>query len=104
MQEVLKLSGQSAPKKLFGGILEHWFVHIDENNRFRVIGSNMLTDNCQTELTVPVLYIDTQYWLAETPEAFYLLRGKDTSPENRAKQYEALKALGIDLQPRMGNR
>lgn len=102
MQEVLNLNGNSEPKKLFGGILENWFVHIDHNNRFRVIGSNVLTDNLQTELTVPVLFIDTQYWLAETAESFYLLHRKDTSAENRLKQYEALKAVGINLQPRMG--
>ncbi len=32
MQEVLNLNGNSEPKKLFGGILENWFVHIDQNN------------------------------------------------------------------------
>jgi hypothetical protein len=32
MQEVLNLTGNSEPKKLFGGILENWFVHIDQNN------------------------------------------------------------------------
>lgn len=81
-------------KKYFGGILDNWFIHIDENNRFCVIGSNLLNDDPATELSPPLLHIDTQYWLAETAEYFYLLSNKNTSAENRAYHYQLLKCAG----------
>ena len=84
-------------KKIFGGILDNWFIHIDENNRFHVIGSNVLTDDFRAELSPPLLHIDTYYWLAETAEYFYLLSQKDTSADNCAKHYAQLAAAGINI-------
>lgn len=97
MQNNLNLETTTEAKKLFGGILDNWFIHIDENHRFCVIGSNVLTNDFRTELSPPVLHLDTYYWLAETAEYFYLLSKKDTSADNRAKHYAQLAATGLNL-------
>jgi len=97
MQHYLELETKVDKKKIFEGILENWFIHIDSNNRFRVVGNNVLTDDFQAALSEPVLYIDTYYWLAETAESFYLLNKKDTSPENQNILYSQLQKRGIAL-------
>ncbi len=87
-------------KKAFGGILENWFIHIDRNNRFCVLGTNLLVDNGRADLTTPVLYIDTHYWIAETATQFYLLGKKNTSTENKKLHYQQLPQLS-DITPQL---
>lgn len=90
-----ELNHQSETNKIFGGILENWFIHIDGNNRFCVLGTNILTEDDHPELTSPVLYIDTNYWITETSNQFYLLGKKNTSAENKNFHYRQLNKLTV---------